>query len=49
MLGGNYARFLGMDWSLDQTLEQMRGLDEKWAGILTSGKVDPPPHPHHAC
>ena len=21
MLGGNYARFLGMDWSLDQTLE----------------------------
>ena len=50
MLGGNYARFLGIDWSLDQTLEQMRTLDEKWTSILTGGKTNPPPpHPHHSC
>ena len=35
MLGGNYSRFLGIDWSLDETVEQMRSLDEMWTGILT--------------
>jgi len=39
MLGGNYARFIGMDWSLEQTLEQMRGLEERWTDILM-GKKD---------
>jgi hypothetical protein len=50
MLGGNYARFIGVDWSQEQTLEQMRGLEEKWTGILTAEKRVPPPHrPHHSC
>ena len=38
MLGGNYARFLGIDWSLDETVEQMRSLEENWTGILTGDK-----------
>jgi predicted TIM-barrel fold metal-dependent hydrolase len=34
MLGGNYARFIGMeDWSRTQTMEQMGELDETWRGI----------------
>ncbi len=45
MLGGNYARFLGIDWSLEQTL----GLEERWTGILTEKKIEPPPRPHHSC
>ena len=50
MLGGNYARFIGIDWSQEETLEQMRGLDEKWTAILTGGKTNPPPpRPHHSC
>ena len=42
MLGGNYARFLRIDWSLDETVEQMRSLDEKWTGILAGDKRDQP-------
>ena len=50
MLGGNYARFIGMDWSQDETLEQMRGLEERWTGILTGGATNPPPpRPQHSC
>jgi predicted TIM-barrel fold metal-dependent hydrolase len=33
MLGGNYARFVGLDWSLQQTLEQMEALDGRWRAI----------------
>jgi hypothetical protein len=67
MLGGNYARFLGagasdgIDWSLEQTLEQMRSLDERWSGILGGKPKDqdepgggttggePRPRPHMCC
>jgi predicted TIM-barrel fold metal-dependent hydrolase len=64
MLGGNYARFLatdGIDWSLEQTLEQMRSLDERWSGILGGKATDweepggaapggqPRPRPHMCC
>src|SRR5436190_4355205 len=50
MLGGNYARFLGMEWSQEETLEQMRGLEDKWTAILTGGTANPPsPRPHHSC
>jgi predicted TIM-barrel fold metal-dependent hydrolase len=30
MLGGNYARFIGMDWSLEQTRRQMGELEAHW-------------------
>jgi hypothetical protein len=33
MLGGNYARFIGTDWSLEQTMDQMGELDESWRRI----------------
>jgi len=50
MLGGNYARFIGIDWSQEETLEQMRALDEKWTAILTGGNTNPPPpRSHHSC
>jgi predicted TIM-barrel fold metal-dependent hydrolase len=64
MLGGNYARFLGadgIDWSLEETLEQMRSLDERWSGILSGKPKDqaepgggapggePRPRPHMCC
>ena len=45
MLGGNYARFLGIDWSLDETLEQMRTLEPTWSSIL-SGKKPGEPDAH---
>jgi hypothetical protein len=46
MLGGNYARFLRIDWSLDETLEQMRSLEPRWSSILGGGKPDGPETPH---
>jgi hypothetical protein len=53
MLGGNYARFIGMEWSLDQTLDQMRGLEQKWTDVLfppaRGGAKRPPRRPHHRC
>jgi predicted TIM-barrel fold metal-dependent hydrolase len=33
MLGGNYARFVGLEWSLDETVQQMHDLDEGWRAI----------------
>jgi predicted TIM-barrel fold metal-dependent hydrolase len=30
MIGGNYARFIGIDWSLEDTLERMGELDSLW-------------------
>jgi hypothetical protein len=33
MLGGNYARFVGLEWSLDETVQQMQELDERWRAI----------------
>ncbi|MGH2555878.1 MAG: amidohydrolase family protein [Actinomycetota bacterium] len=30
MVGGNYARFLGTDWSLAETVEQFESLEETW-------------------
>jgi predicted TIM-barrel fold metal-dependent hydrolase len=30
MLGGNYARFLGIDWSLEETLTEMGEREELW-------------------
>ncbi len=53
MLGGNYARFLGVDWSLDETLEQMRTLEPTWSDILNppprGAAPKPPKRPHHRC
>ena len=39
MLGGNYARFIGIDWSQQQTVEQMRGLEESWRQTIKEKKV----------
>jgi predicted TIM-barrel fold metal-dependent hydrolase len=33
MLGGNYARFVGMDWSLEETLSQMGEREETWRSV----------------
>lgn len=34
MLGGNWARFAGVDgWSVQQTLEQMAGLESRWRRV----------------
>lgn len=39
MLGGNYARFIGIDWSQEETLEQMRRLEEPWRATIKEKKV----------
>jgi len=39
MLGGNYARFIGMDWSQQETLEQMHGLEDSWRQTIKDKKV----------
>jgi predicted TIM-barrel fold metal-dependent hydrolase len=39
MLGGNYARFIGMDWSQQETLEQMHRLDDSWRQTIKDKKV----------
>lgn len=53
MLGGNYSRFLGVDWGLEETLEQMRTLEPRWSDILNPPKrgsaPKPPKRPHHRC
>jgi hypothetical protein len=53
MLGGNYARFIGMEWSLDQTLEQMRGLEPRWTDAMKppdrGGAGQPPRRPYRRC
>jgi len=53
MLGGNYSRFLGVDWSLEATLEQMRSLEPTWSDILNpppaGAAPEPPKRPHHRC
>src|SRR5207247_2382502 len=53
MLGGNYSRFLGVDWSLEETLDQMRSLEPTWSDILNppprGAAPEPPRQPHHRC
>ena len=39
MLGGNYARFVGMDWSQQQTVDQMHRLEESWRTTIREKKV----------
>jgi predicted TIM-barrel fold metal-dependent hydrolase len=39
MLGGNYARFVGLDWSLEETLDQMERLEDEWRRILREREV----------
>jgi predicted TIM-barrel fold metal-dependent hydrolase len=33
MVGGNYARFLGIDWSLSETTDQFEALEETWRQV----------------
>lgn len=42
MLGGNYARFIGMEWDLEETLAQMEELDELWRRIWREKGPTPP-------
>lgn len=39
MLGGNYARFVGLDWSLEETLEKMGELEQGWRQTLRDKNV----------
>ena len=44
MLGGNYARFIGMDWSLEETRRQMGELETRWRRTWEE-KTAPPAKP----
>ncbi len=39
MLGGNYARFIGIEWSLQETIDQMGEREGSWRSILSSRGV----------
>jgi predicted TIM-barrel fold metal-dependent hydrolase len=41
MIGGNYSRFIGIEWSLDETLQQMEQLDETWRQIWATHTAEP--------
>ena len=36
MLGGNFARFAGLDWDLDATVTQIGELEDHWRSIWTA-------------
>src|SRR5205823_12701405 len=42
MMGGNYARVLGIDWSQEETPEQMRGREDKGTAIMNGGDANTP-------
>jgi hypothetical protein len=44
MLGGNYARFIGMDWSQGETVDQMHRLEDSWRQTRTRRFDERPPH-----
>lgn len=39
MLGGNYARFVGLDWSLEETTDQIGAYEDRWRAIITEKQV----------
>ena len=40
MLGGNYARFVGLDWDEGETIEQMHARDKMWRDIWVEQKEE---------